>query len=106
MRYRIVMRPAARLDLHEAADWIAERSPGGAERWFHGFLAALKSLEADADQWGLAPEAEYLSIPVRQWFYRTKSSVTRVVFTIVGDEVHVLRVRRPGQDLLRKEDLP
>lgn len=105
MKYRVVMRPVARLDLHTAADWIAEQSPGGAENWFHGFLAGLKSLETMPERCGLAPEAAYLSLPVREWFYRTKSSVTRAVFTIVGDEVDVLRVRRPGQELLQDDDL-
>jgi plasmid stabilization system protein ParE len=106
MTYRVVLQPEARLDLIQATEYIAERAPMAAERWAKGFLASVKALEEQPDQWPLAEESPYLELPLREWQYRTKSSVTRAVFLIVGDEVRILRIRRPGQDSLRKEDLP
>jgi plasmid stabilization system protein ParE len=106
MKYRVVLRPIAERDLIEAADWIAERAPQGAARWFNGFLERLQALEDNPESYALAQEAAYLSIPLRELLYRTKSSVSRALFVIVDDEVRVLRIRRPGQDLLQREDFP
>src|SRR4051794_32814486 len=100
MMYRVVLQPEAKLDLLEAVEYLAPRAPQAAERWLQGFLESIQSLDTNPQQWPAAAEAEHLSRDVREWFYRTKSSVTRAVFIIVDDEVRVLRVRRPGQDLL------
>jgi hypothetical protein len=43
---------------------------------------------------------------IRQFIYRTKSGrANRALFTILGDEVRVLHIRRPGQPLMSPEDL-
>jgi plasmid stabilization system protein ParE len=106
MTYRVVLQPEAKRDLREATEYIAEFAPQAAERWTRGFLEAVQSLATRPEQWPLAEEAPYVGVSLREWCYRTKSSVTRALFLIVDDEVRVLRIRRPGQALLRQEDLP
>jgi len=105
MKFRVVLRPVAQRDLHAAADWIAERSPQGAVRWFNGFLDAIQELETRPEQWAVAPEAAYLKVLLREFYYRTKSSVTRAVFYVAEDEVRIVRIRRPGQRPLQRDDL-
>ena len=107
-RYELSSRSAAEAkhDLKQAVEYIAEHAPLAAQRWLKGFLAAVKSLKTNPEQWPLAKESESLGIVLREWYFRTKSSATRAVFIIVDKEVRVLRVRRPGQDLLRETDLP
>lgn len=106
MSYRVVIQPEAKLDLLQAAEYIADHAPHAAERWLNGFFQEVQSLSRRPEQWPLAPEAAFLHVELREWHYRTKSSVTRALFVIVDDEVRVLRVRRPGQESLRQQDIP
>lgn len=106
MKYRVVLQPEAKLDLIEAVEYLWPHAPQGAERWTLGLLNAIQSLQTNPQQYAPAAEAQFFSRPLREWFYRTKSSITRAVFIIVDDEVRVLRIRRPGQDLLKDFELP
>jgi hypothetical protein len=46
------------------------------------------------------------SIPLRQATFRTRHGRTyRAVFTIVGDQVRILRVRGPGRPPLEADEL-
>jgi plasmid stabilization system protein ParE len=106
MTYNLVYTLRAKQDLNTTADYIAERAPETAERWFNGFVAALESLRRDADIYGLAPENERCSVEVRQLIYRTKSRRTnRALYTIRESNVYILAIRRPGQDLLTQSEL-
>jgi plasmid stabilization system protein ParE len=101
MTYDLVYTNRAKRDLNVAADWIAQRAPETAERWFQGFVAALETLRRDAAIYSLAPESDYCSIEVRQFVFRTKSRrVNRALYTIRGSTAVILAIRRPGQDLL------
>ena len=40
-RYRLIIQPPAFDDLDEAYQWIKERSPEAAARWFNGFVEAF-----------------------------------------------------------------
>jgi plasmid stabilization system protein ParE len=40
MTYTVVILARARRDVQQIYDWIAERSPEGAERWFASFEEA------------------------------------------------------------------
>ena len=49
----------------------------------------------------LAPESSRFPFEVRQLLYGRKPHVYRILFTIEGDTVHVLHIRRPRQQLLK-----
>jgi hypothetical protein len=56
--------------------------------------------------YGLAPENEYVDYELRQFFFKTRRGRTyRGVFTVVADEIRVLRIRGPGQALLRRDEI-
>lgn len=106
MTYKVVLLSRAEQDLREATEYIAERAPATAARWFNEFVTALEKLSKNPERCGLAPESGLFSCRVRQFFYRSKSKYpTRALFTIVGDEVRILMIRRPGQAPVGEKDV-
>jgi plasmid stabilization system protein ParE len=106
MSYRVVLLARARLDVARIYDWIADRSTEGAQRWFDQFEKATVTLETNPFIAPLAPESGSFDIEVRQILFRTRSGNRyRAVFTVVDDEVRILRVRGPGQPPLRPIDV-
>ena len=41
MKYQLIIQPPALDDLDQACQWLAERSPLNAARWFNRFVEAL-----------------------------------------------------------------
>jgi plasmid stabilization system protein ParE len=98
-KYRIVLEEESRRNIDTIYSWIAARSPDGASRWYRALLNALDNLLDDADRFPIAPESRYFDKVVRNLSFRMRSGrVYRVLFTLIGDEVHILFVRAPGQD--------
>ena len=106
MRYKVLLLRRAKQDLNVAADWIAQRSPRAASQWFNGLVAAIQTLEINPERCGFAPENEDVEYELRQLICRRgKGRTFRVIFTITGQEVRVLRIRGAGQDTVLPEDL-
>jgi plasmid stabilization system protein ParE len=96
----------AQVDADDIYEWIAKRSPAGAVRWYSAFRAAAASLDKQHERCAQAPESESVGYDVRQRFFKTRRGRTyRLLFTIVQDEVRILRVRGPGQAPVTREDL-
>lgn len=97
----------ARDDAQHIFDYIRERSPQGAVAWWSAFeQAALKATD-ELVQYGSAPENDLVSYELRQATFKTPYGRTyRIVFTVVGDELRILRVRGPGQPKLTSDELP
>jgi plasmid stabilization system protein ParE len=101
MKYHVVVLRQARLDAQLIFDWISERSPDGAVRWFQAYESALNGLEHNPQRHGLAPEDEDHPLEIRQLIFKTRHGRPyRALFTIAQDTVNVLHVRGPGQRLL------
>ncbi len=101
MNYQLVYTTRAKNDLCAATDYIAQQVPETAERWFNGFVVALAKLKQNPLIYGLAPESDQVREEIRQIIYRTKSRrANRALFSIRGDTVYILCIRRPGQRLL------
>jgi plasmid stabilization system protein ParE len=106
MRFEVYITDRAYRDLIEARQYIANRAPEAADRWYFGFLEALLALESQPQTWALAAEDRDVPFELREFLYRTRSgAVSRALFTIVSDQVRVLAIRRPGQDSVGLEDL-
>ncbi len=86
--------------------WLHERSPEGARSWLDAYDAMLDRLAQRAPSFGLAPESEHTSLDVRQALFKTRKGRTyRALFTVMENEVFVLRVRGPGQRPMRDVEL-
>jgi hypothetical protein len=78
--------------------WIAANSLDGANRWFDEFLRRLRFLGEFPFMYGLAPESELFSEPVRQAVFKTRRGRRyRLVYVVRGDMVTVFSIRGPGQ---------
>lgn len=106
MVFEVIVTSRAQRDLNEARTYIARYAPETAEKWYIEFLRALCELENHPETHPIAAESKDLPFELRQFLHRTRSGrVNRALFTIVGSQVRVLAVRRPGQRAMKPEDL-
>lgn len=106
MSYSLLILPVARQELDTIIGWIAKRSPDGASRLLLQFEHGLQSLSENPESHSLAPESHPLGRDIRQMFFKTRRGLTyRALFDIQGVQVRVLRIRCPGQRLLRRREI-
>ena len=104
--YRIVVLEPAAHDVQAQFDYIQVRSPSGAQFWYEAYLDALERLKVDPIGPSRAPENEHVEEDVRQILFKTRRGHPyRILYTTVGDEVRVLRVRGLGQNIIGTEGL-
>lgn len=106
MNFRVTILRRAKQDLRGIATWISERSRRGAESWLTAFEKLVDRLSETAHTFPVAEENDEFSIELRQAFFKTRRGrVYRAVFTIVGNEARILRIRGPGQGSLTDDDV-
>jgi plasmid stabilization system protein ParE len=106
VRFTVLLTARAIQDLEHARDYIRRSSPETADQWYRSFLEALLRLEENPELRSLAAENAAFPFELRQFLFRTKSRLAnRALFTIVGDEVRILAIRRPGQPLITAGDV-
>ena len=88
------------------AEFIHQRSKQGAVSWLKAFETAKQRLESAADTFALSQANCDFDRQVREISFKTRKGRTyRVVFTIAGTEVLILRLRGPGQAAIDPDDL-
>lgn len=104
MTRMVRIRGRANLDLIRHACYIGQRySLRTAVRWRHQIEECIQELADDADIWPVADEE--LEIDLRFRAFGKKPNVYRILFTIDGDTVNVLRIRHAAQDAITSDDL-
>jgi plasmid stabilization system protein ParE len=98
MGFAVSILAPAQADVDHIFEWLNERSPAGAISWYAAFCKAINELRQNAARFPLATESEALKVEIREQLFRTKHGRRyRMLFTIVGQQVRILRVRGPGQ---------
>ena len=92
-RYRVIILPSAERDIGEAYEWIAEREPDAAVRWYNRLLETILSLDVFPERGPFAPESKFLNAEIRELFHGRRQHKYRILFTVTENEVHVLHVR-------------
>jgi plasmid stabilization system protein ParE len=105
MLYRVIITDPADGNFHDHFQWIREHSPQGAEAWRSRIIKAIKSLETSPERHALARESVAFPVVIRCLLSGKNRSAFRILYQIKGDEVRVLAIRRPSQDLMEPEDL-
>ena len=106
MSYRVTVMPQAASDFEGCFGYIFNRSHQGAVALRQAFGKAVKSLEDDALAHGLAPESRDHPVEIRQILFRTRHGRSyRALYTIKNQDLSVLHVRGPGQDLISPDEL-
>lgn len=98
MAFQIEFSEDAEREADEILSWLIQRHVGEiGYRWFLGMHVAIMSLRSLPGRCGVAPESSRFPFEVRQLLYGRKPHVYRILFTIEGDIVYILHIRRPGQ---------
>jgi plasmid stabilization system protein ParE len=107
MAFRIVIMPQAERDIREAFEYINERAPEAAFRWYSGIRQAISKLDDLPVTYATAPEATKLGYPIHQTHFGKRSGVYRIVFRRLDDEkeIHVIAVRHGARDEIEPSDL-
>lgn len=106
MKFDVVALQRADADVRHISRWISERSLQGAATWLDAYSQLLDRLALDADSCAVALESHGSSLPLKQAVFGTKHGRKyRAVFTIVGKQVRILRVRGPRQPPLLPDEL-
>jgi plasmid stabilization system protein ParE len=106
MRFRVVITDPADRSFREHFQWIRERSPQGAAAWRARNIEAVQSLETSPERHPLARESAAFSVEIRCLLSGKNRSAFRILYQIKDNEVRVLAIRRPSQDLMDSEDGP
>ncbi|HVS70388.1 MAG TPA: type II toxin-antitoxin system RelE/ParE family toxin [Phycisphaerae bacterium] len=101
MTYKVNVTPQAIADLREIHATIVEDSPSSAKRVLDLLEKACETLADFPKRHPVAPESAHESTEIRQIVVLRY----RVLFRIIGDTVHVLRVRHGAQQHLRPGEL-
>ena len=106
MTFQVRLTDEAAAKVQQIQDWIAERSPAGAEKWLDALGEALLRLKQRGPAFDVAPESNWFPEPLRQILFRTRKGHTyRALFVVHGENVHVVIVRGFGQDLVSPADV-
>jgi len=106
MTYRLVIVEPAEADADQIYAYLLARSPRGATSWYRAFLACTKRITLQPLACSIAPESAEFDFELRQALFKTRyGSPYRCIFTVVDDEVRLLRVRGRGQAPLEAADI-
>jgi plasmid stabilization system protein ParE len=98
--YNVIIEDEAEEDLKKAARWMAQYSAEKATLWYFEISEAIASLEAFPFRCPLAPESKTHGAEIRHLI----CGDYRILFIVIDEAVHVLRVRHARQATLKPED--
>jgi plasmid stabilization system protein ParE len=99
MAFEIKYSDEAKKNLDAITAWLLyERLAGEtALRWLQGLREKIDTLSELPDRCPLARESKSLPFEMRQLLYGRRPRIYRILFTIEGNTVHILYIRRPGE---------
>lgn len=101
-QFTITVRPKAAEDLEAIWDYVARDTPIHADSLLDRLDAAMESLQSMPRRCAVARESEAFGFDIRQRLV----GHYRILFTIEGRKVRVLRVRSSWQAFLSPQDDP
>jgi plasmid stabilization system protein ParE len=101
--YNVIVTPTADAEAMEAVAWYAERSTDAAQRWHERLTRAINSLAKLPTRCPVSQEdSKALGCEVRLLLYGKRGGVYRILFSIVGDTVWILRIRHSALGPLKR----
>jgi plasmid stabilization system protein ParE len=105
MKLQVVVTARAKQNLRDAYSWAAERAPLTAALWLQRFERELETLGDSPDRFQLAHENAFVEPEIRQMIFGRRQGAYRVLFTVLGNQVQVLHIRRAVRDWASPDDL-
>lgn len=98
MTFRVVFTARAKADAVRPFQFLADRSPTAAAKWYTGLEKAITKLTTMPERHPIAKdESEQAGITLRQMLYGRRPGVFRILFSIEGDTVTLHHVRHGAQ---------
>lgn len=107
MKYCLTILPQAREDVWRNAEWwTCHHSSEQAARWLDAIQSQLESIVDFPESHSLSAENKEFPYEIRDKLLGLGARPSyRAVFTVKGDTVYVLTVRRSAQEVLRPSDV-
>ena len=90
MEYRFEFAPAMLARANERHDWVAEKSPDRAEKWYRGLFERIETLKSHPKRCPVAPERGDNGEELRYLTYGKRGDVFRILFAIRGDLIRIV----------------
>jgi len=100
MQFQVIITPSAKADIFEINTWFLENYPDLSESWLWGISQSVISLSKFPERCPISSESEAFDVIVRQLIYGKKPHTYRILFSIQGEKVFILRVRSTKQQSL------
>ena len=98
MIYSVIVTPTADAEAMDAFHWYANKSLAAAAKWHAGLSRALASLTKNPLRFPISEDdSEALGREVRMLIYGRRLGVYRILFSVRGDVVRVLRIRHSAR---------
>jgi plasmid stabilization system protein ParE len=97
MEYRFEFAPEMVARANEQHDWIAERSPERAEKWYRGLFEKIKTLKTYPKRCPVASESVAYGEELRFLVYGKRGDLFRVLFTIRDEEIRIVGLHHAAQ---------
>ncbi|QDU55435.1 type II toxin-antitoxin system RelE/ParE family toxin [Aeoliella mucimassa] len=101
--FRVLITDRASAQLHEIVEWIEQRAPETAQRWFKKTLTEITSLSIMPRRHSLARESIQLKMELREILVGKRK--WRVLYTIRDQDVIVMCIRIGALGPVTAEDL-
>lgn len=106
MAFRVLLSHKAEADVASVLRWFRDqRATEAGGRWFAQLMARIDTLQQHPDRCRLAAESEDVGVEVRELLLGKRRFKYRILFTISGRTVTVLRVWHSSRDAITRDDL-
>lgn len=102
MEYKVEVTEFAAAEIDNAFEWIKERAPDAAERWYDGLMAALQSLRRNPRRCARVLSTSFGESEIRQLVHGRRRGRYRILFTIHEEKVQVVRVLHGARAAIRR----
>lgn len=92
--HEVIIHQHAIADLEQSYRFVWTNGGEQASLWFERFVEQLKSLDRTPERCPVARESKRVFFEVRELHFGRRPNVFRVLFTIDGDAVRILRIVR------------
>jgi len=103
--FHVNVTARARRDIEEVVEVFAVSAPLSVARWQDRIWSAMSQLAFTPTRYALAAEADDLGIELRELIFGKRSGAYRILFTVTGQTVRIMHVRRASRGPLTLDDL-
>ena len=105
MTNRVIIHQTARMDILEAYSQAAANAPQAAGKWLIRLEETVQTLNQNPQRCPHATENDKVAVELRELLFGKRPNVFRIVFTMDGETVRVLRFLRGQRRYLSPDQI-